>query len=185
MTQAKTAALAKTDEVIFGAGELYLEEFTGNVIPAHEAIEIAANHIADCDGGFSVEYKPERTEVRNQHGKVIRAYVTSEEMVIKTGILTWLLKNIEILSTATLTEDQTKKIRKLTFGSGGQLKNVLIRFVHTKKDNGKKLRFTMIGYAGNGFSLDFSGSGATTIDAEFSSIEAVKGFLAEIEEEME
>lgn len=61
--------------------------------------------------------------------------------------------------------------------------NVLIRFVH-KKDDGKKIRFTMIGSAGNGFEMEFNPEEETVVDAEFTAVEVVKNFLASIEEEI-
>ncbi len=60
---------------------------------------------------------------------------------------------------------------------------MLIRFVHTK-ENGRKIRFTMIGQGGNGFALEYSGDKELVIDAELNAIEYVKNFLAEFEEEL-
>ena len=70
----------------------------------------------------------------------------------------------------------------MKFGGGGALKTVLLRFVHTK-ENGKKIRFTMIGQGGNGFSLEFSDK-ELTVDSEITAIEYIKNFLAEFEEEL-
>ena len=63
------------------------------------------------------------------------------------------------------------------------MKNVLVRFVHTK-DDGKKIRLTMIANATNGFTMQFQGGQETVIDAELSAIEFIKNFLAEIETEL-
>lgn len=170
------------DEIIIGAGDVYAYEFTGEEVPKdHAQVETDANKVANCSGGFSVEYKPEKYEVKNQYGNTVKSFITNEEITAKTGFLSWDLKKIGLLSTAAFSED--KGVRKLRFGGGGSLKNILLRFVHTKED-GKKIRFTMIGQGGNGFSLEF-GEEETTVDAEITAIQYVKGFLAEFEEEVQ
>lgn len=169
------------DEIIFGAGEVYVMDFEGTELPAHAAIEADINNVGHCSGGFSVEYKPEVYDVKNQYGKIVKRFIKGEEITAKTGVLSWDLKRIAQLSLATFTETEDK--RTLTFGgSGNALKTVLLRFVH-KKEDGKNLRFTMIGQAGNGFNITF-GDSELVVDAEIAAIEKVKDFLAEIEEEI-
>lgn len=169
------------DEIILGAGELYMYEFTESAIPEHTIIETDVHNVGHCSGGFSIEYKPKRYDVKNQYGRTVKSFITEEEITVKSGILEWNLENLALVSTAKFTEDTTKGVRTLTFGGGGSLKNVLIRFVHTK-ENGKKLRFTMVGNAGNGFKIEFTDK-ELTVDAEFTAIEYIKNFLASLEEE--
>ncbi|MDM8312907.1 hypothetical protein QUW36_12635 [Clostridium cadaveris] len=168
------------DEIILGAGEVYMYEFTGSNIPDHKEIETELHNVGHCSGGFTIEYKPEKYDVKNQYGKTVKSFIVKEEISTKTGILTWDLSKLALLSTAKIKETSDK--RTLTFGGGGSLKTVLLRFVH-EKDDGKKIRFTMIGQGGNGFSLDFSDK-ELTIDSQISAIEYIKNFLAEFEEEL-
>ncbi|MCS6132655.1 hypothetical protein DWV13_13620 [Clostridium botulinum] len=157
-------------------------EFSGSAIPEHAEIEKDEHNVGHCSGGFSIDYKPEKYDVVNSYGKTVKSFITKEELTAKTGILTWALKNLALLSTAKFKEDKTKKIRTLTFGGGGSLKTVLLRFVH-EKENGKKIRFTMIGQGGNGFSLEFNDK-ELTVDSEITAIEYIKNFLASFEEEL-
>lgn len=168
------------DEIIFGAGEVYLYEFNGAEIPNHVTIETEEHNVGHCLGGFSVEYKPEVYDVKNQYGNIVRRFLKSEDITAKTGVLSWDLEKLSLLSAAKFNKDESTK--KLTFGGGKNLKSVLLRFVHTK-ENGKKLRFTMIGQAGNGFVIEFADK-ELVLDAEIAAIEKKKGFLAEIEEEI-
>lgn len=170
------------NDIILGAGELFMYEFTGAEIPTHEIVETVDHNVGHCSGGFSIDYKPDKYDVQNQYGNTVKSFITKEEITAKTGVLSWNLENLSLLSTAKFTADKTKKVRKLTFGGGGSLKTVLIRFVHTK-ENDKKIRFTMIGQGGNGFSLEFSDK-ELTVDAEVTAIEYIKNFLAEFEEEL-
>lgn len=171
------------DEIIMGAGEVYMYEFSESAIPTHEEIETEAHNVGHCSGGFSIEYKPEKYDIINSYGKTVKSFITKEEVTAKTGILTWDLERLEMLSAASLIIDPKTKVRKLVFGGGSNLKTVLIRFVHIK-ENGKKIRFTMIGQGGNGFALEYSGDKELVIDAELNAIEYVKNFLAEFEEEL-
>lgn len=175
--------MSEKDEIIFGAGELYLSEFTGNAIPEDEEIEIPDSNVGHCSGGFSVDYKPEKYKVENQYGKTVRSYVIKEEIVAQTGILSWDLNKLALLSTAKISVDKENKKKILKFGgSNPTIKTVLLRFVHTK-ENGKKLRFTMIGQGGNGFAIEFT-TKELTVDAQITAIEYIKGFLARIDEEL-
>lgn len=169
------------NEIMLGSGEIYMMEFTGDKIPEHATLEADENNVGYCNSGFKIDYKPKKYDVKNQYGRVVKSFITDEQISVKTGIITWDLDKLALLSTAEITEDAEKKIKKLTFGGGGSLKTVLLRFVHD--ENGKKLRFTMIGQGGNGFGLDF-GDKETTINAELQGIEFIKNFLAEFEQEL-
>lgn len=171
------------DEIVLGAGEMYLYEFNGTELPTDEEIETDDHNVGHCSGGFTIDYKPTKYEVLNQFEKVVRSFITKEEITAKTGILTWRLKNLSMLSTAEYKEDKGTKKRTLLFtGKGKSLKTVLMRFVH-EKENGKKIRFTMIGQGGSGFALAFENK-ELTIDAEISAINKLDGFLAKFEEEL-
>lgn len=166
--------------IMLGAGDVYMMPFSGNTMPEDSVIEAPENNVGDCSGGFKVDYKPKLYDVKNQYGKIVERYVTDEQISAKTGIITWDMKKLEMLSTAKITEDPTKKIRKLTFGTGGgKLPCVLLRFI--QKNTG--LKFTMVGQGGQGFGLDF-GDKETTINAELQGVAKIKDFLAEFEEKM-
>lgn len=172
------------DEIILGAGEVYMMEFTGAALPEDAEIEKVDNNVGHCSGGFTVNYKPTKYDVVNQYQKTVKSFVTKEEVTAKTGVLTWQLKNLAKLSTGEYTEDKVKKVRTLTFtGKGKSLMTVLFRFVH-EKENGKKVRFTMIGQGGAGFALEFTSEKELTIDAELAAINKIDGFLAKFEEEL-
>lgn len=170
------------DEIIFGAADVYMYEFSGDGIPEDTEIETEEHMVGHTSGGASVEYKPTKYDVENSYGKTVRSYITKEEITAKTGLLSWKLERLALLSTAKFTTNPKKKIRLLEFKGGSALPNVLIRFVHAK-ENGKKLRFTMIGQGGNGFTIPFETKEAT-VDAEIKAVEYVRGFLAKFEEEL-
>jgi hypothetical protein len=171
------------NEIILGAGEVFMYEFEGTAIPTNEIIETEEHNVGSCSGGFSIDYKPEKYDVKDQYGKTVKSFTISEEITAKTGILTWTLDRLSLLSTAKIEDKivEDKKIKTLTFGGGGSLKTVLLRFVHTKPD-GNKIRFTMIGQGGNGFAIEFAQK-ELTVDATIAAISYIKDFLASFEEE--
>ncbi|WP_411329279.1 hypothetical protein [Blautia hansenii] len=173
------------DEILLGAGEVYLYEFVGEEIPEDTEIEKPEHNVGHCSGGFTVNYKPTKYEVLNQYEKPVKAFITKEEISAKTGVLTWNLKNLELLSTGKYSEVITpKKERKLEFtGQGKALKTVLLHFVHVK-ENGKKIRFTMIGQGGSGFAIEFAQK-EVVVDAEITAISKLDGFLASFREELD
>lgn len=171
------------DEILLGAGEVYMQVFEGSELPEDAVIETVDHNVGHCSGGFTVNYKPTKYDVLNQYEKIVKSFITKEEISAKTGILTWNLENLSMLSTGEYTESKEDKKRTLLFtGKGKVLKTVLFRFVH-EKENGKKIRFTMIGQGGSGFALAFENK-EVTIDAEIAAINKLDGFLAKFEEEM-
>ena len=172
--------MREVDNILIGAGELYIAKFTGSEIPVNEEIETEANNVGHCSSGFEVSYKPSFKEVINQYGHLVKQFVESEEVTCKTGIMTWALDNLAMFSTGKINETSGKKT--LTIGANQHVETLLVRFVH-KKEDGKKLRFTMIGQAGNGFSMNFENK-EITIDAEIKAVKKVKDFLCSFEEEI-
>lgn len=173
------------DEVLLGAGEVYLYEFTGDKIPEDSEIETPEHNVGHCSGGFTVNYKPTKYDILNQYEKIVKSFITKEEISAKTGVLTWNLKNLELLSTGDFSEETSpKKERKLVFtGKGKTLKTVILHFVH-EKENGKKIRFTMIGQGGSGFAIEFAQK-EVVVDAEITAISKLDGFLASFREELD
>ena len=171
------------NEILIGACDVYMYEFTGAEVPESTVIETDEHNVGHCSSGFTVDYKPTKYDVKNQYGQIVKSAVTEEAISAKTGILTWNLANMALLSTGEYTEDKEGAARKLVFtGKGKALKTVLIRAVHTK-ENGKKIRFTMIGQGGSGFAIAFENK-EVTVDAEITGIKKVDGFLASFEEEL-
>lgn len=170
-------------DILLGACDVFMYEFGGTVIPEHSVVEAPEHNVGHCSSGFTVDYKPTKYDVNNQYGQIVKSAITKEEVSAKTGIMSWDLENLAMLSTGQYSIDKVKKTKTLVFtGDGKALKTVLVRAVHTKS-NGKKIRFTMIGQGGSGFALAFENK-EVTVDAELSAIKKIDGFLASFEEEL-
>lgn len=168
--------MKNNDEILIGACDVYMYEFTGTEIPEHATIETEEHDVGHCSSGFTVNYKPTKYDVKNQYGQIVKSAITEEAISAKTGVLSWNLANMSLLSTGVYTEDKAGKKKDLIFtGDGKALKTVLLRAVHTK-ENGKKIRFTMIGQGGSGFAIAWENK-EVTIDAELTAIKKVKGVV--------
>ena len=107
-----------------------------------------------------------------------------ETLIFKSGILSWDLENLAMLSAGATVEDGSGKRTLKIGGSNGELKKYIVRFVHTMK-TGKKVRVTLIGTANSGFELAFDPENETVIDAELKAVQSFDGkTLVEIEQEI-
>jgi len=168
--------------VLLGSGVLYLMPFAGEM-PEDAALEAEDNALGRIKGGASLEYKPEEYEVEDDMGEVVVRFITKEEAMFKSGVLTWALENLAKLSPGVYTHDETGGEKKLVIGGAKSLTDYALRFVHTKAD-GNKLRITMVATAGSGFTLTFEGKKETVIDAEFKALSQDDGTLVEIREQV-
>ena len=79
--------------------------------------------------------------MKNQYGQIVKSAITEEAISAKTGVLSWNLANVSLLSTGVYKENKEGKKKDLIFtGDGKALKTVLLRAVHTK-ENGEKDSF--------------------------------------------
>lgn len=176
--------MAKKD-LILGSGQLFICPVDDlDAMPNNAELETEENKIGSISGGASLEYEFEIDEVKDDEGCVLYRGLADETLIFKSGILSWDLENLAMLSAgATVEEGSGKRTLKIG-GSNGELKKYIVRFVHTMK-TGKKVRVTLIGTANSGFELAFDPENATVIDAELKAVQSFDGkTLVEIEQEV-
>lgn len=159
------------EKITLGSGNLYYKEFTGE-IPANEMIETEENRLGYISGGATLEYKPTYYEAKDDLGIVVKTVLTEEEAILKSGIMTFNGKTLDVLcETGRVTEDTTKHIRTVKIGGTGNAngKSYVIHFVHKDPVDGD-IRVTIVGKNQAGFSLAFAKDKETVIDAEFKAL---------------
>ncbi len=169
------------NNIILGSGDLFIAEYD-DAIPEDAAFEADTNKVGRIKGGAEVSYKPSEYEVTDDKNETIMRSITKEEVTFKSGILTWFMGTLAKFCPGVLTDDATKKESVLKIGGAKKLKAYAIRFVHTK-DTGFKLRVTLVGTAGNGFTLKFDPAKETVVDAEFKALSQTDGTLVEIRDQ--
>lgn len=158
----------RTKETItLGSGKLYALKYTGQEIPSDETLEVDSNLLGYIKGGAELEYTPEFYDAIDDLGIVQKSIVTEEEVLLRSGIMTWNGDTLAKLSaTARVTEAAGKRTLKIG-GIGNQTGDkYILRFVHTDVVDGD-VRITIVGQNRSGFTLNFQKDEETVIDAEF------------------
>lgn len=52
--------MKNNDEILIGACDVYMYEFTGTEIPEHATIETEEHDVGHCSSGFTVNYKADQ-----------------------------------------------------------------------------------------------------------------------------
>lgn len=154
------------EKIVLGSGKIYIDEFV-TAIPTDLLLEVDANLLGLIQGGATVEYKPEFYEAKDDLGLVSKTIITSEEVLLKSGIMTFNGDTLKKLSaTARVTEAAGKRTVKIGGLKNADGKKYVIRFVHEDAVDGD-IRVTIVGSNQAGWSLAFAKDKETVIDAEF------------------
>lgn len=173
------------DRIILGSGKIFATEFSGDTIPENTVIETAENRLGHIKGGATLEYAPEFYIAKDDLGEVQKSRLVSEEVKLKTGIMTLDGNNIaKLASTARVTDGDKKRTVKIGGAGNDNGKKYLIRFVHEDAEDGD-IRVTIVGRNEAGFSLAFAKDAETVVDAEFTAFpHDSEGTLVIYEEEV-
>lgn len=156
------------EKIVLGSGKMYIDEFTGT-LPEDVAIEVEEKLLGYIQGGATLSYKPSFYEAKDDLGMVSKKMITDEEVLLKSGIMTWNGKTLQKLSsTARVSEDAETKTRNVKIGGAGNHdgKKYVIHFVHEDNVDGD-IRVTIVGSNEAGFELAFAKDKETVINAEF------------------
>ena len=162
----ETTKRKDNDKITLGSGNLLIKEYSGTM-PAYSDFDDEADRLAYISGGATIEYSGEWYEAKDDTGKVVKTILTSEEVLFKSGILTWNGNTLEKLcSTGRVTE--TGGIRTVKIGGVGNQNNksYALCFHHIDKTDGDCWVVVRAVNQG-GFSLAFAKDQETIIDAEF------------------
>ncbi|MEA4894235.1 MAG: hypothetical protein VB064_03135 [Oscillospiraceae bacterium] len=173
-----------SDKITLGSGKLYVVDYV-STMPADAVIETAENMIGAIQGGATLTYTPSFYEAKDDLGLVVKKMITDEEVVLKSGVMTWNGATLKKLcSTATVTE--TASLRTVKIGGAGNYdgKKYIIRFVHEDAVEGD-VRITIVGSNEAGFEMAFAKDKETVINAEFKAMPMDStGTLIEYKEEI-
>ena len=91
--------------IVLGSGKLYVVAYT-DTIPEDATIETDTNLIGLIQGGATLTYTPTFYECKDDLGLVSKKIITEEEVVLKSGILTWNGKTLEKLCATGVVTDE-------------------------------------------------------------------------------
>lgn len=160
-----------SERIVLGSGKLYFDEFTGTV-PEVATLCTEANLLGLIKGGATLTYTPEFYEAKDDLGLVTKTILTSEEVTLTSGIMTFngdVLKTL--CDTGRVTEDSAKKQRTVKIGGVANATNssYVFCFHHTDTQDGD-IWVLIVGKNQSGFSIAFAPDSETVIDAEFKAL---------------
>lgn len=159
------------ENITLGSGKPYIMEFAGTM-PSIEEICKPENLLGYTKGGAELSYSEETYEERDDLGYVSKIITTSEEALIKLGLLTWNGDTLKYLADrCNVTEDKTKGTRTIHIGGAGnaQGKEWAVCFHHEDKKDGD-LYILVRGKNTAGFTLTFAADAGTVVEPEFKAL---------------
>ena len=175
------------ENITLGSGKAFIAEYTGEAMPATNDICKAENLLGYIKGGAELSYTEETYEEKDDLGYVSKVITTSEEALLKLGLLTWNGATLKHLADrCTVTEDASKGTRTIHIGGAGnaQGKEWVICFFHEDKKDGN-LWVLIRGRNTAGFTLTFAADAGTVIEPEFKALpQDDKGTLITLVEEI-
>lgn len=158
------------ENITLGSGKAYIVEYTSGAALSHTEICKPENLLGYIKGGAELSYTEETYEEKDDLGFVSKVITTSEEALLKLGLLTWngtTLKHLADRCTVT----EASGLRTIHIGGAGnsQGKEWAICFFHEDKKDGN-LWVLIRGRNTAGFTLTFAADAGTVIEPEFKAL---------------
>lgn len=163
--------MAKRDKtsITLGSGKIYLTPYT-DTVPSVETLCVEGNLLGYIKGGASLEYTQETYEEKDDLGFVSKIITTSEEAILKCGLLTWNGTTLQsIIDRCQVTEAAGKRTVKIGGAANGQGKNYAICFHHEDETDGD-LWILIVGRNTAGATLTFAKDAGTVLEPEFKAM---------------
>lgn len=175
----------RTKETItLGSGKIYLQTYS-ETMPTVDELCVDDNLLGYIKGGASLEYTEETYEEKDDLGIVSKIITTSEEALLKCGLLTWNGDTLsKLLDRCKSTEASGKRTTKIGGAGNSQGGYYAICFYHEDKTDGN-LWILIKGRNTAGATLTFATDEGTVIEPEFKAMPHDEdGTLIELIEEI-
>jgi hypothetical protein len=171
------------ENITLGSGKIYLQEFAEDM-PEIDDICTAENLLGYIKGGASLEYTEETTEEKDDLGLASKIVTTSEEALLKCGLLTWNGDTLQkLVDRCKVTTANGKRSIKIGGAGNAQGKYYAICFAHEDKADGN-LWVRIKGRNTAGLTLTFATDTGTLIEPEFKAMpHDDDGTLIQLDEE--
>ena len=160
-----------SERIVLGSGRLYFQAYSGTV-PETSTLCTDANLLGLIKGGATLTYTPEFYEAKDDLGFVTKTILTSEEVTLTSGIMTFngdVLKTL--CDTGRVSEDTAQHLRTVKIGGIDNAVNAsyVFCFHHSDTQDGD-IWVLIVGKNQSGFSIAFATDAETVIDAEFKAL---------------
>ena len=122
-----------TENITLGSGKIYVMAYT-DTMPTVDAICVDENLLGHIKGGAELSYTEETYEEKDDLGLVSKIITTSEEAILKCGLLTWNGDTMKkLVDRAKVTTESGKRITKIGGFGNAQGGYYAICFFHEDK----------------------------------------------------
>lgn len=158
------------DPITLGSGTFYLAEYT-NTVPADlaavRALCIPANRLGYTKGGAELSYAEEIHEEKDDLGYVSKVVTTSEEVLLKGGLLTWTGETMgKLVDRSTVSPATGARVTKIGGAGNAKGKYYVVIFHHKDTEHGD-LYVVIVGRNTAGLTLTFAVDAGTVLEPEF------------------
>jgi hypothetical protein len=158
------------DPITLGSGTFYLSEYTDTVpadIAAVKALCIDTNRLGRTKGGAELTYTEETYEEKDDLGYVSKIITTSEEVLLKGGLLTWTGDTLgKLVDRAAVTTATGSRVTKIGGAGNAKGKYYVVIFHHVDKVDGD-LYVVIVGRNTAGLTITFAADAGTVLEPEF------------------
>lgn len=171
--------------ITLGSGKLYLQAFS-DTMPTVDSLCVPANLLGYIKGGAALEYTEETYEEKDDLGFVSKIITTSEEAILKCGLVTWNGTTLKsLVDRCGSTESNGKRTTKIGGAGNAQGGYYAICFHHEDATDGD-LWILIKGRNTAGATLTFAADEGTVVEPEFKAMpHDTDGTLVELIEEID
>lgn len=163
--------MAKRDKktITLGSGEIFATAFS-DTLPDVETLCVDENRLGYIKSGASLEYTQETYEEKDDLGIVSKIITTSEEALLKCGLITWNGETLQkLVDRCKVTTENGKRITKIGGAGNAQGKYYALCFKHTDKTDGN-VWVLIKGLNTAGFTITFSAEEGSLVEPEFKAL---------------
>lgn len=173
-----------TNTITLGSGKIYLQAFSSSM-PTVQTLCTDTNLLGHIKGGAALEYTEETYEEKDDLGIVSKIITTSEEAILKCGLITWNGTTLKkLIDRCTSTEANGKRTTKIGGAGNAQGGYYAICFHHHDATDGD-LWVLIKGRNTAGLTLTFASEEGTLLEPEFKAMpQDDNGTLIELIEEI-
>lgn len=163
--------MAKRDKniITLGSGIPYIMAYT-DTVPSVEEICVEENRLGYVKGGAALEYTEETYEEKDDLGYVSKIITTTEEALLRLGLLTWNGTTLQkLIDRCQVEEKDGKRITKIGGAGNSQGTYYVVCFHHMDKKDGD-LYILIVGRNTAGATLTLSAEEGTVVEPEFKAM---------------
>jgi hypothetical protein len=158
------------ENITLGSGKAYIAEYTAGALPSHTEICKEENLLGYIKGGAELSYTEETYEEKDDLGFVSKVITTSEEAILKLGLLTWNGTTLQhLIDRCKVTEATGTRTVHIGGAGNTQGKEWVVCFAHEDKKDGN-LWVLIRGRNTAGFTLTLAADAGTVIEPEFKAL---------------